>query len=91
MSDNNNLNNAADSGLLQPRLVRLSWRKEQARWGPLTYRLGRKGEDWLAVVQESKERGKWYWDGGGRNTNSTPTDLETAKKDAKAHVLKANV
>jgi len=76
----------------QPPLVRLSWRKEQVRWGPLTYRLSRKGVDWLAIVQESKVRGQWYWYGGGRNTCATPTDLETAKKDAKAHILSlANV
>ena len=73
-------------GVDVPRLVRLTWRKQQAQWGPLTYRLRRGGKEDLAVVQRDKE-GTWYWYGGGRNTWANPTDLETAKKDAKAHIL----
>ena len=86
MSDTEKLNEAADGGLLQPRLVRLSWRKEQARYGPETYRLRRGGKEELAVVQKNKA-GSWFWYGGGRNTCAAPTDLATAKKDAKTHVL----
>lgn len=67
------------------RAPRLTWRKEKERWGLVTYRLGR-GDERLATVQESKERGKWFWYGGGRNTCSEPTDLETAKRDAGAHI-----
>lgn len=65
---------------------RLSWRKEKQRFGPETRRLSRGGKDWLAIVQMNKD-GSWFWYGGGRNTCSTPTDLETAKKEAMAHIL----
>ena len=64
---------------------RLSWRKEKQRYGPETRRLSRGGED-LAIVQKNKD-GSWFWYGGGRNTCQTPTDLETAKKEAMAHIL----
>jgi len=66
-----------------PRLVRLRWRKESIRYGPNTHKLSRGGE-WLAVVQECK--GGWFWYGGGRNTAGNPTDLETAKSEAMAHI-----
>jgi hypothetical protein len=65
---------------------RLSWRKEKQRYGPETRRLSRGGKDWLAIAQRNKD-GSWFWYGGGQNTCSTPTDLETAKKEAVAHIL----
>ena len=64
---------------------RLSWRKEKQRYGPETRRLSRGGKD-LVIVQKNKD-GSWFWYGGGQNTCQTPTDLETAKKEAMAHIL----
>lgn len=63
--------------------IRLRWRKESIRYGPKTHKLSRGGE-LLAVVQECK--GGWFWYGGGRNTARNPTDLETAKSEALAHI-----
>ena len=65
---------------------RLSWRKKKQRFGPETRRLSRGGEGWLAIAQKDKD-GSWFWYGGGQNTCQTPTDLETAKKEAMAHIL----
>lgn len=65
---------------------RLSWRREKQRHGPETRRLSRGGKGWLAIVQKNKD-GSWFWYGGGQNTCQTPTDLETAKKEAMAHIL----
>lgn len=65
---------------------RLTWRREKPRYGPETYRLSRAGGDWLVVVQKNRG-GSWFWYGGGQNTHANPTDLETAKAEAKAHVL----
>jgi len=65
---------------------RLTWRREKPRYGPETYRLSRTGGEWLVVVQKNKD-GSWFWYGGGQNTHANPTDLQTAKAEAKAHVL----
>jgi hypothetical protein len=66
--------------------ARFSWRKSVGRWSaPTTYSLYKKGNSqWLAVVQEMKDG--WFWYGGGRNTCAEPTNLETAKKEAMAHI-----
>lgn len=67
---------------------RLTWRKGKRRSGMMrlakTYRLCR-GDEELATVQETGSL--WFWYGGGMNTAHKPTDLETAKRDAKAHIL----
>ena len=72
-----------------PRLVRLTWRKGKRREGmmrlPETYALHR-GDEELAICQRLQS-GDWFWYGGGMNTADVPTDLETAKRDAKAHIL----
>jgi hypothetical protein len=68
---------------------RLAWRREKpkyVRFGPETHHLSRAGGDRLAIVQKDRD-GSWFWYGGGRNTCANPTDLETAKAEAKAHVL----
>jgi hypothetical protein len=86
MKSKNNTENTPGSDR-QERLVRLSWRKAVGRWNqPTTYSLFRGSGPWLAVVQSMKD-GTWFWYGGGRNTSAAPTDLKTAKKEAKAHVL----
>jgi hypothetical protein len=81
-----------DEQLMKTRTTkpRLTWRRVKQRYGPETYRLSRGGTDWLAVAQKNKD-GSWFWYGGGQNTCANPTDLETAKTEAKAHVLSLGV
>lgn len=69
--------------------VRLRWKRDRPVWGPETHTLSR-GGDWLAIVQECGDG--WFWYGGGKNTSKSPTDLETAKAEAKKHIqqLEAN-
>jgi len=85
----NDTQNTDDKAVDLPRLVRLTWRKGARRSGmmrlPETYTLYR-GCEKLATCQRLHS-GDWFWYGGGKNTSSMPTDLETAKRDAKAHIL----
>lgn len=80
-------NTAGNDG--QHRLVRLTWRKGKRRDGimrlPETYNLHR-GKERIAVCQRL-ESGQWFWYGGGINTANRPTDLKTAKRDAKSYIL----
>lgn len=72
--------------------TRMTWRKGNNRSGmmrlPKTYKLCQGGKE-LAVVQEVGAL--WFWYSDGKNTASKPTDLETAKKQCKFHILSLNV
>lgn len=67
---------------------RLTWRKGKRYSGMMrlaaTYCLCC-GDEELAIIQENGDQ--WFWYGGDRNTCATPTDLATAKKEAKAYIL----
>ena len=64
---------------------RLRWKKDNGAYRATTHTLSR-GGDWLAIIQATGD-GRWFWYGCGKNTSSSPTNLETAKAEAKAHVL----
>jgi hypothetical protein len=69
--------------------TRLTWRKGRTRSGQMRLAPNHKlcrGEDEIATVQEARP-GFWFWYGAGANTARTPTDLATAKRDAKAYIL----
>lgn len=67
-------------------MTRLRWRRSAGRWSqPTIHTLSRGDGPWLAIVQETKGGG-WFWYGGGRNTCGDPTDLATAKREAAAHI-----
>lgn len=65
---------------------RLTWKADKTkRHHPKTHSFG-SSDCRLARVQQLQD-GRWFWYGGGKNTNDSPTSLEQAKADAKAHIL----
>ena len=70
--------------------MRIRWRKEKPQgFRPREIHVLTDGENDLARVQACGGR-QFFWYTNGKNTFAKPTDLATAKAEAKAYVIERN-